>query len=153
MTMSFGVAASARGEAFDYEPLFEKADAALYQAKQGGRDQVCVFGREAATERAPARRPRRAPRPHLPPARRQALLAGERLAARGGDPHVGQLAGAASPVKFTTLLWRVRPAQALGVGARGAFDEDLERAPHEPLGALERAALDELHAAAPSAPP
>ncbi len=47
ITMSFGVAASEHGEAFDYEPLFEKADAALYEAKQGGRDQVCVSGREA----------------------------------------------------------------------------------------------------------
>ncbi len=47
VTMSVGVAASARGETFDYEPLFANADAALYRAKQGGRDQVCVFGREA----------------------------------------------------------------------------------------------------------
>jgi diguanylate cyclase (GGDEF)-like protein len=47
VTMSFGVAASTRGKAFDYEPLFAKADAALYQAKQGGRDQVCVDAREA----------------------------------------------------------------------------------------------------------
>jgi diguanylate cyclase (GGDEF)-like protein len=51
VTMSFGVAASARGEAFDYEPLFAKADAALYQAKEGGRDQVSVFGREAVPGR------------------------------------------------------------------------------------------------------
>jgi diguanylate cyclase (GGDEF)-like protein len=47
VTMSFGVAASRRGETFDYEPLFTKADAALYEAKQGGRDRVCVDGREA----------------------------------------------------------------------------------------------------------
>jgi diguanylate cyclase (GGDEF)-like protein len=47
VTMSFGVAATVRGEAFDYEPLFAKADAALYRAKQGGRDQVCVDGLEA----------------------------------------------------------------------------------------------------------
>jgi diguanylate cyclase (GGDEF)-like protein len=46
-TMSFGVAASPDGEAFDYEPLFAEADAALYEAKQGGRDQVCISGREA----------------------------------------------------------------------------------------------------------
>jgi diguanylate cyclase (GGDEF)-like protein len=46
VTMSFGVAATVLGEAFDYEPLFAKADGALYRAKQGGRDQVCVFGQE-----------------------------------------------------------------------------------------------------------
>ena len=49
VTMSFGVAASTRGEAFDYEALFAHADAALYQAKQGGRDQVRVHGQEAAS--------------------------------------------------------------------------------------------------------
>jgi diguanylate cyclase (GGDEF)-like protein len=47
ITMSFGVAASPHGEAFEYEPLFAKADAALYEAKQGGRDQVRIGGREA----------------------------------------------------------------------------------------------------------
>jgi len=49
VTMSFGVAASTRGETFDYEALFAHADAALYQAKQGGRDQVRVHGQEAAS--------------------------------------------------------------------------------------------------------
>jgi diguanylate cyclase (GGDEF)-like protein len=41
VTMSFGVAASERGETFDYEAVFAKADAALYRAKQRGRDRVC----------------------------------------------------------------------------------------------------------------
>ena len=45
VTISFGVVASALGEAFEYESLFAKADEALYRAKQSGRDQVCVFGR------------------------------------------------------------------------------------------------------------
>ncbi len=42
VTMSFGVDASARGESFDYEYAFANADAALYEAKQAGRDRVCV---------------------------------------------------------------------------------------------------------------
>ena len=44
VTMSFGVGASGRGERFDYESVFAVADAALYQAKRGGRDRVCVEG-------------------------------------------------------------------------------------------------------------
>jgi diguanylate cyclase (GGDEF)-like protein len=40
VTMSFGVAASKAGEPFDYERVFAEADAALYDAKQGGRDRV-----------------------------------------------------------------------------------------------------------------
>lgn len=39
VTMSFGVASS-RGGAFDYEALFELADAALYEAKGAGRNRV-----------------------------------------------------------------------------------------------------------------
>jgi diguanylate cyclase (GGDEF)-like protein len=48
ITMSFGVGASGNGEAFDYASVFAMADAALYDAKLGGRDQVCVAGRERA---------------------------------------------------------------------------------------------------------
>ena len=44
VSMSFGVSASEQGETFDYESLFAKADAALYQAKQNGRDQICLAG-------------------------------------------------------------------------------------------------------------
>jgi diguanylate cyclase (GGDEF)-like protein len=40
VTMSFGVAASARNEPFDYSSVFTKADAALYRAKREGRDRV-----------------------------------------------------------------------------------------------------------------
>ena len=36
----FGVSASNRGEAFDYATLFAEADAAMYRAKQSGRDHV-----------------------------------------------------------------------------------------------------------------
>ena len=50
VTMSFGVDASPRGETFDYDSVFAKADTALYEAKQGGRDQVCAAGREAVPE-------------------------------------------------------------------------------------------------------
>jgi diguanylate cyclase (GGDEF)-like protein len=42
MTMSFGVSASTRGEAFDYERVFSEADLALYEAKRNGRDRVCA---------------------------------------------------------------------------------------------------------------
>ncbi|MFN2616512.1 MAG: GGDEF domain-containing protein [Thermoleophilaceae bacterium] len=49
VTMSFGVAASEQDEGFDYEPLFEQADSALYEAKAAGRD--CV--RRAAEAREP----------------------------------------------------------------------------------------------------
>jgi diguanylate cyclase (GGDEF)-like protein len=40
LTMSFGVSASAPGEEFDYEAVFARADAALYDAKRAGRDTV-----------------------------------------------------------------------------------------------------------------
>jgi diguanylate cyclase (GGDEF)-like protein len=41
VTMSFGVAASADGEPFDFDALYARADLALYRAKRGGRDRVC----------------------------------------------------------------------------------------------------------------
>lgn len=41
VTMSFGVAASADGEPFDFDALYARADVALYRAKGGGRDRVC----------------------------------------------------------------------------------------------------------------
>jgi diguanylate cyclase (GGDEF)-like protein len=41
LTISFGVAASARGAQFDYEKVFAAADEALYEAKSEGRNRVC----------------------------------------------------------------------------------------------------------------
>jgi diguanylate cyclase (GGDEF)-like protein len=43
VTMSFGVGASRQGEPFDYGAVFKQADAALYEAKRNGRDQVRLF--------------------------------------------------------------------------------------------------------------
>ncbi len=42
VTMSFGVAASGSRERFNYPEVFARADAALYQAKDAGRNQVCL---------------------------------------------------------------------------------------------------------------
>jgi diguanylate cyclase (GGDEF)-like protein len=41
VTMSFGVAATAEGEGFDFDTLYARADAALYEAKRGGRNRTC----------------------------------------------------------------------------------------------------------------
>jgi diguanylate cyclase (GGDEF)-like protein len=54
VTMSFGVAASKEGEAFNFERVFEQADGALYEAKRTGRNRVCTAasderGRESAS--------------------------------------------------------------------------------------------------------
>jgi diguanylate cyclase (GGDEF)-like protein len=43
-TISLGVGGSRRGEPFDYDAVFAEADAALYEAKTNGRDQVCLAG-------------------------------------------------------------------------------------------------------------
>ncbi len=52
VTLSLGVGASARNESFDYAAVFAAADAALYKAKRGGRNRVCVA--DSPAEAAPA---------------------------------------------------------------------------------------------------
>jgi diguanylate cyclase (GGDEF)-like protein len=42
LTMSFGVSASTAGTEFDYASVFAAADAALYDAKEMGRDRISV---------------------------------------------------------------------------------------------------------------
>jgi len=40
VTISLGVSASTKGQKFDYDAVFAAADAALYEAKQAGRNRV-----------------------------------------------------------------------------------------------------------------
>ncbi len=53
LTASFGVAQMQNGER--YESLFSRADAALYQAKEGGRNQVVTDGRSSGDRRHSAK--------------------------------------------------------------------------------------------------
>ena len=46
VTMSFGVAATRRGDAFSWTDAFARADAALYEAKAAGRNRVHLAGGE-----------------------------------------------------------------------------------------------------------
>jgi diguanylate cyclase (GGDEF)-like protein len=48
LTMSLGVSGSSDDEPFDYTAVFERADAALYEAKVAGRNRVCVRGDQSA---------------------------------------------------------------------------------------------------------
>lgn len=54
VTMSVGVACSPASGGFDYAEVFARADAALYRAKDLGRDRVCVDGRAEADVLVPA---------------------------------------------------------------------------------------------------
>lgn len=58
VTMSFGVSCSCYGDTFDYERVFEAADAALYEAKNTGRNRVCASPPMVAGDRTDERRPR-----------------------------------------------------------------------------------------------
>jgi diguanylate cyclase (GGDEF)-like protein len=55
VTVSAGVAASPQGVTFSYEDTFAAADAALYEAKNSGRNRVCEASAALAGEPAPAR--------------------------------------------------------------------------------------------------
>src|SRR5947209_4803235 len=77
----------------------------------------------------------------------EALLAGQRLAGGRGDLHRNQLAGSRQAGEVDHLVVARAAPQARGVGARGPLDQDLQRAPHEPLRALGGAALNQLHQA------
>jgi diguanylate cyclase (GGDEF)-like protein len=50
VTLSLGVSGTEPGEPFEYQRIFRRADAALYQAKQTGRNRVCRV--EPQAERA-----------------------------------------------------------------------------------------------------
>ncbi len=56
VTMSVGVAASSEGERFDYAAVFARADAALLEAKRGGRDRVQLAYTVTAVVAAPVPR-------------------------------------------------------------------------------------------------
>lgn len=57
LTASFGIAVSAPDDGFEYRDAFARADAALYTAKSGGRDRVCVAGDAAPKPEARAADP------------------------------------------------------------------------------------------------
>ncbi len=56
ITASLGVAA-AQGSAVEFAALFRRADAALYKAKRGGRNQVVVAGEALTSNVAPPAEP------------------------------------------------------------------------------------------------
>src|SRR5204862_116546 len=69
------------------------------------------------------------------------LLAGECLRGRRADLHGDDLARASHTLEVHDLVVADATAQARRVGARGALDEHVERAPDEALGALARARM------------
>ena len=46
ITMSIGIATVAESSPEDFEDLVKRADIALYEAKNSGRNKVCVFNEE-----------------------------------------------------------------------------------------------------------
>src|ERR1041385_8353869 len=113
VTMSFGVGASRNGEVFDYGEVFKMADEALYRAKGNGRDQVCLSQPTTPQPQGLAAFAAQ-PLPQAPArARRSSSPASVGLVAESIRPCVSS-PGAASPAKFTTLLWLVRPRKRSG---------------------------------------
>lgn len=43
MSVSIGIAASEGREGEEYEPLFSRADQAMYQAKEEGKNRIVVY--------------------------------------------------------------------------------------------------------------
>lgn len=50
--LSFGVAVSPSGRTFGFDEVFQRADAALYEAKEAGRNRVCPEAAAAASRAA-----------------------------------------------------------------------------------------------------
>ena len=139
VTMSFGVGASERGEPFDYAEVFKAADAALYRAKRSGRDRVCLSDEEPV-ERLPSAFP---PSPERPLRRRRGRAAAPRPASvwlvAESMRTLRELTRRGQAGEVDDFVVARASAQALGVGARGAFHEHVQLAPDEALRALARA--------------
>ena len=103
MTMSFGVAASDRGDSFHYDEVFRRADSAMYEGKRRGGNAVSVgvsvsVSGETAGGGAPSR-----------PPRARARRRGRRTTRRGRIPGPPLPRGARRPSRRqTTPGWSAR---------------------------------------------
>lgn len=99
LTASFGIAVSAPDDGFEYRDAFARADAALYAAKSGGRDRVCVAGDIAG-----------APEPDTPVADRLPATPDDAWAVRAPDARDGSwlVRDAVSRAHLVDIVGRTR---------------------------------------------